>query len=179
MQRFLILAILLLSSACASTAFVAAGPTDLENSDKLDSSSNFSVQAGTLTAPDENSGMQGEAVIAYNKGKFTTSGVSGDTNEVGMRLGIRYTWNREGFLRPYLGAGLAPEYLKVSDSIGEHEHSFSLGGYAKAGIDMPIGKAMTIGLGYEHTFGDKHDLGSAKDQDFSAGSILLGIGFSL
>lgn len=169
---------ILFLSSCAST-FVASGPSRLEHADRLDGSSAASVAVGFTTPADPQTGFVGEASVGYEKGSLSTAGVSVDTDRFSLRLGVRYPLAPEAFIRPYLGVGVAGDYLSLKDSLSESENAFGVAGYGEIGADVPLGKHWAIGACYQHTFGSSFDIGSAKDQDLDAGTLALVLSFSL
>lgn len=178
-MRNIFAACALLLCSCASSAFVAVGPSRLDEANKLDASSSTSLSVGVLTHRDEETGFQGEASLLFEQGSFSVAGIDGDTTSIGARLGVRYPLFENWVVKPYLAAGLQPTYLMVSDDLGEDEGDFSMPVYATAGFDVPLGHSgASLGLSYTQTFAADFDLGDADHQDFDAGTIALVLGWS-
>ncbi len=107
-----------------------------------------------------------------------SSSTDEDLSGVEISAGMRNTWglDRNG-PRPYIGVGAALIAASLEGpAYSEDESSFGL--YGHAGVTMPLGPGMGIGIDYRVLRGSESEFPGGPDSDFDYNRLSLVLGWS-
>lgn len=199
MKNLLIGVITLLASACstlpsngntdARTAYFQATSATLDQAGKLDGGGDeLGVRAGIIyrlsdaessgCSTNHFQGLASDLSVDYAHGDSNSGGIDLGTDRIGLNLGLRYYLGEVFSVQPYLGGGVATQYLRAQTSLGEDVDDFAIGGYGTAGVEVPLGTSLRAGLSYRRTFGAEFNLGDSDSLDFDTDELALTIGLS-